>query len=69
MNDTQLAAQNLAIAIARLRLAERDANQALIVADCQLRNLANRTHLDARVAAATARVEAGFVAGTARLGN
>lgn len=70
MNDTQLAAQDLATAIARLRLAERDASRALVIAECAINNVAGQygvrlggrsitqpdVDLDLRVQAATLRV-------------
>jgi hypothetical protein len=70
----------LAQNIAGLRIAERHANQALIIADCQLRNLANQAHqahlhtntadtIEARVRMASMRVQAGLAAGTAQLGD
>lgn len=78
MNDTDTARNALAQAIAGLRVAERQAARSLVVADCQLRNLANRAHLhtdvasdslETRVRAATMRVQAGLAAGTAQLGD
>lgn len=42
MSDTQIAAHQLAQAIARFRLAERDANRSLVVAGCTIRNIAAR---------------------------
>lgn len=45
MNEYQTAAADLAAAIAGFRLAERNASQALVVAECELHNLANRAGL------------------------
>lgn len=45
MNELDTLRHQLAQAIAGYRIAERHANQALIVADCQIRNLANRAGL------------------------
>jgi hypothetical protein len=72
MNETQLAAQQLATAIARFRLAERDASRALIIAECSMNNVAGQhgvrvgrsitqpvQDLDLRVQAATLRVRCG----------
>lgn len=77
MSSIDLDRRNLAQAIAGFRVQEQRSNRALIVADCQIRNLANRTHLhptpatsiESRVQAATARVQAGLAAGTAQLGD
>lgn len=66
MNDTDLAAQQLATSIARLRLAERAASQALVVAECAINNVAVQhgvllgSDLDRRVLAATLRVRRGI---------
>lgn len=65
MNEYQAAAHQLAQAIAGMRIAERNANRSLVVAECEIHNLANR----ARVAAAMTRFQAGIAAGTAQLGD
>lgn len=75
MNTTDTDRNALAQAIAGLRVAERQAARSLVIADCQLRNLANQAHLhtntadtiEARVRVASMRVQAGLAAGTAQL--
>jgi hypothetical protein len=81
MNELNTLRNALAQNIAGLRVAERQASRALIVAECAINNVAGQhgipvsrsltqtsfTDTDTRVAAALARVQAGLAAGTAQL--
>lgn len=80
MNDTDTARNSLAQAIAGFRVAETQANRSLMVLSSNLHNVAAQHglyrladevagHRSPRVMDAIARVNAGFAAGTAQMGD